>query len=65
MQKKSNLTVLEVLLLVLAAFLGGAIGGFFLDSLRKRLAHTPYYPSKEQKEADLRDDLAMELGELR
>lgn len=65
MQKQSNLTILEVLLLILAAFLGGAIAGFFMDSLRKRLIRSTYYPGKEQKEADFRDDLAMEMGELR
>lgn len=66
MQKQSNLTILEVILLVLASFLAGAIGGFFLDSLRKRLVRSGYYPNKEARaEADLRDDLAMEMGELR
>lgn len=65
MKKQTNLTVLEVLLLILAAFLGGAIAGFFMDSFRKRIVRSAYYPSKEQREADFRDDLAMEMGELR
>lgn len=66
MQKQSNLTILEVILFVAASFLAGAIGGFFMDSLRKKMIRSACCSSKEQRsEADFRDDLAMEMGELR
>lgn len=64
MQKQSDLNTLEVLLLILASFLAGAIGGFFLDSLRKRLVNSSYIKA-QKAEADFRNDLAMEMSELR
>ena len=67
MQKTTNLTVLEVALMVLAAFMAGAIGGVFVNSIYKRLTRQPsYLQAAEQKKADdFHDDLVMEMSELR
>ncbi len=66
MQNKTNLTILEVTLMVLAAFMAGAIGGVFVNSIYKRLTRqTPCLQSKEQKVDDFHDDLVMEMSELR
>ena len=67
MQKTTNLTVLEVALMVLAAFMAGAIGGVFVNSIYKRLTRQPACtPQFEKKKADdFHDDLVMEMSELR
>ena len=66
MQNKTNLTVLEVTLMVLAAFMAGAIGGVFVNSIYKRLTRQTTFQPKEQKSADdFHDDLVMEMSELR
>jgi len=67
MQKKTDLTVLEVLLMVLAAFMAGAIGGVFVNSIYKRLTRpvTCVKQGDAQKSDDFHDDLVMEMSELR
>ena len=66
MQNTTKLTILEILLMILASFLGGAIFGFFLDSYRKKIVNSGYAKTRAQREAqDFHDDLAMEMGELR
>ncbi len=67
MQKTTQLTVLEVLLMILSAFLVGAIGGVLVNSIYKRLTRaTQYTQPKEHKAADdFHDDLVMEMSELR
>ena len=67
MQKTTNLTVLEVALMVLAAFMAGAIGGVFVNSIYKRLTRpASCVKATEVKKADdFHDDLVMEMSELR
>ena len=67
MQKTTNLTVLEVFLMILAAFMAGAIGGVFVNSIYKRLTRpAPCANATEVKKADdFHDDLVMEMSELR
>ncbi len=66
MQNKKELSSLEIFLMLLAAFLGGAVAGFFLDTLRKNLGCPRYVETKEQQAArEFRNDLAMEMEELR
>ena len=67
MQKKTDLTVLEVALMLLAAFMAGAIGGVFVNSIYKRLTgRSSCMPQYDKKKADdFHDDLVMEMSELR
>ncbi len=67
MQKKTDLTVLEVVLMILAAFMAGAIGGVFVNSIYKRLTRqASCMPQSECKKTDdFHDDLVMEMSELR
>lgn len=64
MRKTTRLTILEIMLMVMLAFCAGAIGGFFLDALRKKVGRSGSI-SKEQHDDDFRKDLEMEMGELR
>ncbi|MBR3643777.1 MAG: hypothetical protein IKN57_09735 [Parasporobacterium sp.] len=67
MQKTTQLTTLEVLLMVFSSFLAGAIGGVIVHSVYKRLtAPTICTQAGEKKAADdFHDDLVMEMSELR
>ncbi|MBP5385619.1 MAG: hypothetical protein J6Y57_11705 [Lachnospiraceae bacterium] len=67
MQKTTHLTVLEVALMVLTAFLAGAIGGVLVNSIYKRLTRSTACMTPGEKKAsdDFHDDLVMEMSELR
>lgn len=65
MRKTTRLTILEILLMVMLAFCAGAIGGFFLDALRKKVGRSGGSASREQHDEEFRKDLEMEMGELR
>ncbi|MBQ7581210.1 MAG: hypothetical protein IJU25_00145 [Lachnospiraceae bacterium] len=67
MQKTTQLTILEVLLMVFSAFLAGAIGGVIVHSVYKRLTHPTVCTQTVEKKAadDFHDDLVMEMSELR
>ncbi|MCR5267477.1 MAG: hypothetical protein K6E16_03055 [Lachnospiraceae bacterium] len=67
MQKTTQLTILEVLLMVFSAFLAGAIGGVIVHSVYKRLTHPAVCTQNVEKKPadDFHDDLVMEMSELR
>ena len=67
MQKTTQLTILEVLLMVFSAFLAGAIGGVIVHSVYKRLTRPAVCTQSAEKKAadDFHDDLVMEMSELR
>ena len=49
MQKTTHLTILEVALMILVSFMAGAIGGVFVHSVYKRLAHDPSYVTPKEQ----------------
>lgn len=66
--RKHNFSLRDVILFSLLAFLFGMIAGFFIAPIKKGLnicCNNGNHFDSDECEEDFKDDLAMELNELR